>query len=277
MGDGSPQGGLTISVNTNWFNGFNLERIHNFLLSELAAVRDALDHLQTSMSGERGRDENETIGLGGRGRVTARGGGGEEGVIKGREWEWQCELIMRANSALNVTDFARIVMARAQQVLGSAPDKPPAYPDPPGTLKTFKPSWIENGQQESPPTPELAAGHGRNVGSNFNHGTFGGYSDSYGKNRAGWQEEQKKVLALSQIKVVLRNILVVPCIDHIFFERESKAGDDESKSREMSEDNAGSLRKHDGCGRLRETLASVEAYLRASTVALLADCRANVP
>ncbi|CAN0495883.1 unnamed protein product, partial [Scytosiphon promiscuus] len=53
VGDGSADGGgLTVSVNTNWFNGFNLERVHAFLRSELSAVRAALDHLRAEMSPE---------------------------------------------------------------------------------------------------------------------------------------------------------------------------------------------------------------------------------
>lgn len=92
MGDESESGGLTISVNTNWFNGFNLARVHAFLLSELRAVRDALDHLREGMLSS-SRENGE------------------------REWERQCEVVMRANSALNMTDFARIVLARARLLL----------------------------------------------------------------------------------------------------------------------------------------------------------------
>lgn len=95
---------MTISVNTNWFNGFNLARVHSFLLSELHAVREALDHLRQDMS------------------CSCRGGGGDcngggDCAGGGREWERQCEVIMRANSALNITEFARMVVARAQFLL----------------------------------------------------------------------------------------------------------------------------------------------------------------
>ncbi|CAN0522447.1 unnamed protein product, partial [Ectocarpus sp. 12 AP-2014] len=85
----------TVSVNTNWFNGFNLDKVAAFLRSELSAVRGALDHLRETMSGKGG----------------AGGAGGR------REWESQCELVMRANSSFNVTDFARLVTARARHLL----------------------------------------------------------------------------------------------------------------------------------------------------------------
>ncbi|CAN0151013.1 unnamed protein product, partial [Hapterophycus canaliculatus] len=88
--------GLTVSVNTNWFNGFNLERVHAFLRSELSAVRAALGHLRAEMS------------TGGRGEQEQGGEG---------DWERQCELVMRANSGLNVSDFARMLTARARHLL----------------------------------------------------------------------------------------------------------------------------------------------------------------
>ncbi|CAN0447978.1 unnamed protein product, partial [Scytosiphon promiscuus] len=98
--------GLTISVNTNWFNGFNLARVHAFLLSELSAVRDALEHLRESMNHQDNRGRHPT-------------------------WERQCEVVMRANSALNVTEFARIVTARARYLLTlDGPGGPSAPPGP---------------------------------------------------------------------------------------------------------------------------------------------------
>ncbi|CAN0492197.1 unnamed protein product, partial [Discosporangium mesarthrocarpum] len=86
LGDDASPPGMTISVSTNWVNGFNLGRVSAFLFSELRLVREAIGHLRESMS-----DDGD-----------ASHGGGSGG---GRSWERQCELIMRANSALSLTDF----------------------------------------------------------------------------------------------------------------------------------------------------------------------------
>lgn len=266
VGDGSPLGGLTISVNTNWFNGFSLGRVHSFLLSELSAVREALGHLRESMS------EGEGPGLspsGGREEdATAEGGG---------EWERQCELAMRTNSALNMTDFARIVLARARFLLRplfSPGGVPPASPNPDGA-----PAAEINGQREGaeeaedlepPPVAESTAGEGGGRGGN------------------AWRGEQWKVLALEQIRLVLRDLLVLaPCASHIFLRDDAAAAaaaalgledgstsvaDGNGLDCNLDESDGDALLDSAAVGGapssslLRETLASVEAFLAASSV-----------
>lgn len=230
-GDGSPHGGLTISVNTNWFNGFNLEKVSAFLLSELLAVRGALDHLRESMSRGVGRVDQSAAGKDG----TARDddGGGDSGGSSGsggrgsREWEHQCELVMRANSALNMTEFARIVMARARYLLSlPSSECPGPGPGPPFRAQALSPPAAATDYAESD-SGDLGGGGG----------------DS-------WKEERWKVLALEQIGAVLRDLLVAPCADHIFLGDGGEAGASEENELRIG-----------GGGSLRETLAAVEAYL----------------
>ncbi|CAM9621066.1 unnamed protein product [Ectocarpus sp. 4 AP-2014] len=201
-GDGREGGGgLTVSVNTNWFNGFNLDKVAAFLRLELSAVRGALDHLRETMSGEGG----------------AGGAGGR------REWESQCELVMRANSSFNVTDFARLVTARARHLLAprDAQDSV-CYDD-----------------------PERCRGSGAS----------GRGSSSSG----AWQQERWVVLALQQVRAVLRELLVAPSADHVFLDG---GGDSASLPDEdgATSGEGGDIEGGSGGG-LRETLDAVEAYI----------------
>lgn len=271
-GDGSPDGGgLTVSVNTNWFNGFNLERVFDFLRSEVSAVRAALDHLRESMS--------------------AAGEGPEKGVLGGesREWERQCELVMRANSALNLTEFARIVAARARQLLNDdvrpaahyAADSPACADAAPGgeesrshlsasampALGGVVVGRVEATPASSPlisvPPPAVEESLSQNSG-----GGGGGGSRSSG----AWREERWTAAALEQVRAVLRELLVAPCADHIFLADDDYEHDRDCDGNSTNSSNFGSAAANNsraeggaaasgGSSLLRETLKSVEAYL----------------
>lgn len=289
MGDGSPHGGLTISVNTNWFNGFNLARVHAFLLSELSAVRDALEHLREDMNDDRRRCRTVPIGVSsgrdgsGRGSSGGRGSGGFSSSDRGgssggsggrkREWERQCEVVMRANSALNVTEFARIVTARAQHLLSlNSPGDPSAAPAPCPPSGAAAPSRgttgynSENGAREAmEPMAEEGRGNSRCGGGS------GGESCGGGRLGGAWREERWKVFALEQIRVVLQDLLIFPCADHVFLGdgnrrddgidgTDGTAGTDDAPGEGI----CGTPAEGSGDRRgdeLRETLESVEAYL----------------
>lgn len=220
VGDGSPHGGLTISVNTNWFNGFNIDRVHSFLLSELSAVRDALDHLREGMSGG-------------------------DGTGAGLEWERQCELAMRANSALNMTDFARVVVARAR------------------LLTSSKPAGIDGIGCSSGEYPSAATA--RDPGYDYCRG--GSSGDERGDQGGVYacREERWKVLALKQIRVVLLNLLTAPCAHHIFLgDGDDPLGNDDGDRGTPGEEEeaaAGTSIAEVDEGALEEALASVETYL----------------
>jgi hypothetical protein len=75
---------LTCSVNSNFFNAYNLRQVWNFLKKELLSVRAEILHLRDDM--------NRSDGPG--------------------SWEEHCEVILRANSAMNVTDFLSLLARR---------------------------------------------------------------------------------------------------------------------------------------------------------------------
>ncbi|CAM9960921.1 unnamed protein product, partial [Ascophyllum nodosum] len=162
LGDGGLHGGLTISVNNNWFNGFNLDSVRSFLSSELEAVRAALEHLRQDMLGE-------------------------------GEWERQCELAMRTNSGLNVTDFASIVVARAIFLLSDEKRSR-------GTGATVeRTGWASiTGESES----DFRESRG----------------DSGGGDRGVWHEERWKVFALEKIAAALRDLSTAPFVNHVFLD-----------------------------------------------------------
>jgi hypothetical protein len=88
--------GGTLSINHNWFNGYNLKRVAAFLIDEelpdvQAVVRRDAFTMET--------DPNDS-----------------------RAWARQCEVVMKANSGMNVTALARLVMAKAGDELRA--DKP---------------------------------------------------------------------------------------------------------------------------------------------------------
>lgn len=266
-GDGRPGGGgLTISVNNNWFNGFNLARVFAFLRSELDAVRSALDHLRDSMSD---------------GTTTTCGRGG-------REWERQCEVVMRANSALNLTDFARLVVARAWLLLGNALA---AGADADADVDAGDDADTASGDENFPPLSGLREATDR--GSGGGEGTPASVAAAAaaapaealrrhhgGAGTGGSREERWVVLSLQQVGAVLRELSVAPCADHIFLDEGEGEGDnddgDQQQSRGRNESTAGGVpdwKRDPGDaqveewpraavdGSLRETLEAVEAYL----------------
>lgn len=186
---------MTISVNTNWFNGFNLERVFSFLSAELDAVREALGHLREEMSG-----------------------GDEE-----YEWERQCEIIMRANSALNLTEFAAIVIGRARHLLassvGSAPD------DAPGDRKSTG---------------------------------FQGTAASRGPDALCWRK-----VALRQAADVLGKLAMEPCRSHLFLKPcDGIDGDGPMQhSRGSEEEDDANATDLDSTRLLHEARSSIERFL----------------
>lgn len=208
VGDGGPYGGLTISVNNNWFNGFSLDNVRSFLSSELEAVREALEHLRHC--------------------ITADG-----------EWERQCELVMRTNSGLNVTDFAQMVVTRALFLLSS--DQ--LSRNPCTTLEQTGP--IDgDGRTEEGSDIETSLRENQNKGIR-------------GVDRGVWHEERWTVFTLEKIAPALRDLSTPPFADHIF---------SNGVHREVNDyvDGLG----HSSCSRdattIKEVLAEVERYLRCT-------------
>ncbi|CAM9155846.1 unnamed protein product, partial [Choristocarpus tenellus] len=158
LGSGERGDSLTLSVNTNWFNGFNIGRVSKFLRSELNAVHKAIEHLREDMSHD-----------------------GD-----GRDWERQCELIMRANSALNLTDFAGLVCERVRHIMTYSCNQDVSLPS----------QADQEGQQSERNDSRICEG--------------------LGKWEEGVWELRWRLHALEQAAVVLQELSTKPSIDHIF-------------------------------------------------------------
>ena len=91
-----PRGSLTTSINHNWLPAAGLAGAWAFLAEELAAVRRAIGDELAGGSG------------------TAGGLGGSMAPL---EWERQCQVILRANAALNVDEFVTALLWRARALL----------------------------------------------------------------------------------------------------------------------------------------------------------------
>lgn len=76
----------TISINHNWFNGFNVRELWTFFQSEYNAVERELEHLQE-------------IGL------------------TGWDFKNQCQLVMNANTGIDYTEFRQLLSAKARDLL----------------------------------------------------------------------------------------------------------------------------------------------------------------
>lgn len=217
--------GITISVNTNWFNGFNLTKVHSFLLTELHAVREALEHLRESMSGNAGGGSDPA--------ACGEDGDSAEGS---REWERQCEVIMRANSALNMTEFAQMVVARARFLLLLDADHED-YNIPSSSTSS------ENAAEAVAKTSSAVEG--------------------------AWDDRRWTLLALEQARDVIRELIAEPCVSHLFLtENEEQGQVDEGgngfcggmggASPGDSRDGGG---RASGVGVVLEVLASIESAL----------------
>ena len=77
-----------LSLNTNWFNGSALGRVWAFLKDEDAAVRARLRHLEPTFEAE----------------------------AEGTGWARQCEAVLRANAAMNLTDWAGLLVGKAERL-----------------------------------------------------------------------------------------------------------------------------------------------------------------
>lgn len=76
----------TISINHNWFNGYNLQHIWQFFQREYAAVEKELEDLK------------------------------EIGLV-GAEFKQQCQLVMKANTGTNYVEFREMLYSKAQDLL----------------------------------------------------------------------------------------------------------------------------------------------------------------
>ncbi|KAF1794857.1 Thioredoxin, conserved site [Phytophthora cactorum] len=76
----------TISINHNWFNGYNVRELWDFFKKEYAAVECELEDLK------------------------------EMGLV-GREFVDQCQLVMRANTGINYLEFRELLYAKARELL----------------------------------------------------------------------------------------------------------------------------------------------------------------
>ncbi|KAI9995190.1 hypothetical protein PInf_012240 [Phytophthora infestans] len=81
----------TISINHNWFNGYNVREMWKFFKREYAAVERELEDLK------------------------------EMGLV-GREFGDQCQLVMLANTGINYVEFRELLYAKASQLLEERED-----------------------------------------------------------------------------------------------------------------------------------------------------------
>ena len=90
-----------LSINHNWFNRSSLGRVWAFLKEEATAVQERLGHLRETF------DEK----------------------VSG--WERQCEVVLRANSAMNLTEWVGLLLWKAREVrrVGQAVDSNEARQD----------------------------------------------------------------------------------------------------------------------------------------------------
>ncbi|KAG7392641.1 JmjC domain, hydroxylase [Phytophthora pseudosyringae] len=76
----------TISINHNWFNGYNVRELWGFFKREYAAVEHELEDLK------------------------------EMGLV-GREFVDQCQLVMLANTGINYVEFRELLYAKSSELL----------------------------------------------------------------------------------------------------------------------------------------------------------------
>uniref|UniRef100_K3X8M4 JmjC domain-containing protein n=1 Tax=Globisporangium ultimum (strain ATCC 200006 / CBS 805.95 / DAOM BR144) TaxID=431595 RepID=K3X8M4_GLOUD len=76
----------TISINHNWFNGYNLDQLWQFFQREYDAVENELEDLK------------------------------ELGLV-GREFKDQCQVVMKANTGINYTEFRAMLYSKAHELL----------------------------------------------------------------------------------------------------------------------------------------------------------------
>ena len=76
----------TISINHNWFNGYNIREVWGFLRREYAAVEHELDNLK------------------------------DVGLV-GSDFVDQCQVVMLANTGMNYVEFRELLYARAIEML----------------------------------------------------------------------------------------------------------------------------------------------------------------
>ncbi|KAK1947803.1 JmjC domain-containing protein 4 [Phytophthora citrophthora] len=76
----------TISINHNWFNGYNVRELWGFFKREYAAVEHELEDLK------------------------------EMGLV-GREFDDQCQLVMLANTGINYVEFRELLYAKTNELL----------------------------------------------------------------------------------------------------------------------------------------------------------------
>ena len=91
-----PRGKLTISINHNWINGFNLYNVWEFLLNELGSVHREMECFL-------GPDDENL----------------DPTLMCPKEWNEHCEKIMRANCSFSVVDFIELLSGRLLYVLYS--------------------------------------------------------------------------------------------------------------------------------------------------------------
>lgn len=99
-----------LSINHNWFNRSSLARVWAFLKEEARAVQEKLEHLRDTFDEE----------------------------VNG--WERQCEVVLRANSAMNLTEWVGLLLWKASEVrrVGQAVDRSEARQDLAAVLSVLK-------------------------------------------------------------------------------------------------------------------------------------------
>ncbi|CAM9392579.1 unnamed protein product [Phaeothamnion confervicola] len=179
MGDG--RGGPTASVNHNWFNHHCLRSVSAFMRAELLNVRRSIEDLREGFDGE-----------------------------GPRAWERQCEVVMRANSAMNVSEFFALVSAKAQELLR--------------VFDVGKGAWADAGEHRG--YGEVDAGDGGGADSGGSSGgdepaaaaKSGGASAAaaFGYAYAGVAPLPLPFGALAAIADVVAEIAEEPCCEHLF-------------------------------------------------------------
>ena len=126
---------LIISLNRNWFNGFNVHEVWLFLIRELTSVRAELWHLHPDSVAFTSTTASPATGID---TVVMTAGGrtehkttpnssmcmnmhrGEELLCMDRdEWYHHCDTILKANAATNVSEFVEVLAARVLMMLST--------------------------------------------------------------------------------------------------------------------------------------------------------------
>lgn len=111
------QSELTVSINRNWLNGFNVMQVWLFLKSELASVHKELLHLLDPKTDTLPSQPPSLTTRHAATPTCVLSRTAETTFMERKEWILHCDRLLRANSALGLGDFVELLAARACMML----------------------------------------------------------------------------------------------------------------------------------------------------------------